>query len=85
MGPIICAEHLNIRRNKRPGENLTLEDTKKMNYTWQVARESMRMFPPIFGSFRKAIQDIDFQGFIIPKGWKVHQIMINDSSYIVTI
>lgn len=47
-----------------------------MNYTWQVARESMRMFPPIFGSFRKAIQDIDFQGFIIPKGWKVH-IMIN--------
>ncbi|CAN1351798.1 Taxadiene 5-alpha hydroxylase [Linum perenne] len=42
-----------------------------MKYTWEVARESMRLFPPIFGSFRKAIQDIEFEGFIIPKGWKV--------------
>lgn len=57
---------------KRPGENLTLDDLKKMKYSWQVARESMRLFPPIFGSFRKAIVDIEFEGFTIPKGWKVH-------------
>ncbi|KAJ6335913.1 hypothetical protein OIU78_012504 [Salix suchowensis] len=56
---------------RRPGENLTLEDTKKMKYTWQVARESMRLFPPIFGSFRKAIADIEYEGFTIPKGWKI--------------
>ncbi|GMN54898.1 hypothetical protein TIFTF001_024024 [Ficus carica] len=56
---------------KRPGENLTLDDLKKMKYSWQVARESMRLFPPIFGSFRKAIVDIEFEGFTIPKGWKV--------------
>jgi cytochrome P450 len=49
-----------------------MEDTKKMKYTWQVARESMRLFPPIFGSFRKAIADIEYEGFTIPKGWKVH-------------
>ena len=59
-------------RSKRPGENLTLDDTKKMKYTWQVARESMRLFPPIFGSFRKAIADIEYEGFTIPRGWKVH-------------
>lgn len=53
-------------------ETLTFEDTKKMNYTWQVARESMRIFPPIFGSFRKAIQDIEYDGYTIPKGWKVN-------------
>ena len=66
------AEHLDIKDNRRPGETLTHEDIKKMNYTWQVARESMRMFPPIFGSFRKAIVDIEYDGFTIPKGWKVN-------------
>ncbi|CAK9133197.1 unnamed protein product [Ilex paraguariensis] len=68
---ILLQEHEDIIRNKRPGETLTLEDTKKMKYTWEVARESMRLFPPIFGSFRKAIVDIEYEGFTIPKGWKV--------------
>lgn len=59
-------------RNKRLGENLNVEDIKKMKYTWKVARESMRLFPPIFGSFRKAITDIEYEGFTIPIGWKVN-------------
>ncbi|KAK6259353.1 hypothetical protein SCA6_013827 [Theobroma cacao] len=42
-----------------------------MTYTWQAARESMRLFPPIFGSFRKAVAGIEYQGFTTPKGWKV--------------
>ncbi|KAL3508981.1 hypothetical protein ACH5RR_028382 [Cinchona calisaya] len=67
----LLQEHRDIKNNKRSGEMLTLEDIKKMNYTWQVARESMRIFPPIFGSFRKAIADIEYDGFTIPKGWKV--------------
>ncbi|KAL3632268.1 hypothetical protein CASFOL_025252 [Castilleja foliolosa] len=68
---ILEKEHNDILRNKRPGEYLTYEDTKKMIYTWQVARESMRIFPPIFGSFRKATQDIEYDGYTIPKGWKI--------------
>ena len=60
--------------NRRWGENLTVDDIKKMKYTWQVARESMRLFPPIFGSFRKAITDIEYEGFTIPRGWKVNTI-----------
>ncbi|KAM3222386.1 hypothetical protein T459_20398 [Capsicum annuum] len=68
---LLLQEHANIMSSKGPGEILSLEDTKKMKYTWQVARESMRLFPPIFGSFRKAIADIEFDGFTIPKGWKV--------------
>ncbi|KAI4306027.1 hypothetical protein L6164_029343 [Bauhinia variegata] len=67
----LLQEHVDIMSSKRWGENLTLEDIKKMKYTWQVARESMRLFPPIFGSFRKAIAYIDYEGFSIPKGWKV--------------
>ncbi|KAH7533746.1 hypothetical protein FEM48_Zijuj04G0164400 [Ziziphus jujuba var. spinosa] len=68
---LLLQEHADIMMNKRHGENLTLDDIKKMKYTWQVARESMRLFPPIFGSFRKAITDIEYEGFTIPKGWKV--------------
>ncbi|KAJ0052102.1 hypothetical protein Pint_01437 [Pistacia integerrima] len=67
----LLQEHADIIRNKRPGEILTLEDIKKMKYTWQVARESMRLYPPIFGSFRKAVADIEYEGYTIPKGWKV--------------
>ncbi|GKV17181.1 hypothetical protein SLEP1_g27717 [Rubroshorea leprosula] len=44
-----------MTRNKAPDESLTMEDTKKMKYTWQVAWESMLLLPPIFGSFRKAV------------------------------
>ncbi|KAL7103946.1 hypothetical protein ACP275_08G212900 [Erythranthe tilingii] len=68
---VLVKEHEQITSGRGPGETLTYEDTKKMKYTWQVARESMRIFPPIFGSFRKAIQDIEFDGYTIPKGWKV--------------
>jgi cytochrome P450 len=67
----IWAELVDIMSKKMAGENLTLEDTKKMKYTWQVARESMQLFPPIFGSFRKAIADTEYEGFTIPRGWKV--------------
>jgi cytochrome P450 len=55
---------------RKPVEYRTLEDMK-MKHTWQVARESLRLFPPIFGSFREAIVDIECEGFTTPKGWKV--------------
>ena len=71
---LIYAEHMEVKRNRctKDGDNLTMEDLKKMTYTWQVVRETMRLFPPIFGSFRKAIKDIEFEGFTITKGWKVY-------------
>ncbi|XP_022952282.1 taxadiene 5-alpha hydroxylase isoform X2 [Cucurbita moschata] len=68
---LLLQEHADIVRSKGAGQNMTMEDIKKMKYTWQVARESIRLFPPIFGSFRKAITDIEYEGFFIPKGWKV--------------
>ncbi|KAK9090936.1 hypothetical protein Sjap_024113 [Stephania japonica] len=68
---LVLQEHMDIMHGKRAGETLTMEDIKKMKYTWQATQESMRLFPPTFGSFRKAIVDIEYEGFIIPKGWKV--------------
>ncbi|XWS41067.1 hypothetical protein CRYUN_Cryun17cG0048600 [Craigia yunnanensis] len=67
----ILQEHVDVINTKKPGEKLTLGDVKKMECTWQASRESMRLFPPIFGSFRKAVANIEYEGFTIPKGWKV--------------
>ncbi|KAI7741767.1 hypothetical protein M8C21_000611, partial [Ambrosia artemisiifolia] len=38
---LLLKEHEDIAKTKRPEEDLTLEDVKKMEYTWQVARETM--------------------------------------------
>ncbi|KAE8725402.1 ribosomal L1 domain-containing protein 1-like [Hibiscus syriacus] len=67
----ILQEHDDVMKTNKEGEKLTLEDVKKMEYSWEAARESTRLFPPIFSSFRKAVADIEYQGFTIPKGWKV--------------
>ncbi|KAI6697198.1 hypothetical protein NL676_017317 [Syzygium grande] len=68
---LLLKEHMDIKSRKREWEDVNGEDIKKMSYTWKVAREAIRLFPPIFGSFRKAIVDIEYEGFTIPKGWKV--------------
>lgn len=68
---------MDVKSGKGEGEDINVEDIKKMSYTWKVARESIRLFPPIFGSFRKAIVDIVYEGFTIPKGWKVRNFQSN--------
>ena len=61
-----------VKSKKSSGESvLTWEDLAKMKYTWKVALETLRMFPPIFGGFRNTLKDIEFGGYLIPKGWQV--------------
>ncbi|KAL4189962.1 hypothetical protein AMTRI_Chr08g209630 [Amborella trichopoda] len=50
---------------------LTWNELQKMKYTWTVVQELMRMTPPVFGNFKKALKDTTFGGFDIPKGWQV--------------
>jgi len=66
------AEHDEIAKNKQgDGEALTWNDLAKMKFTWRVALETLRLVPPIFGSFRRALEDVEFDGYLIPKGWQV--------------
>ncbi|KAM0913945.1 hypothetical protein ACQ4PT_011833 [Festuca glaucescens] len=64
-------EHEEIAKNKADGEVLAWEDLSKMKFTWRVAQETLRIIPPVFGSIRVAIEDIEFHGYCIPKGWQV--------------
>ena len=67
----MVAEQEEIARSKQLGEFLTWEDLAKMKYTWKVGMETLRMVPPVFGGFRRALKDIEYDGYLIPKGWQV--------------
>ncbi|KAG9454080.1 hypothetical protein H6P81_006984 [Aristolochia fimbriata] len=67
----VLQEQEEIMRRKKPEEPLTWQDLSKMKYTWRTATELLRVIPPVFGGFRKALKDIEFNGYTIPKGWQV--------------
>jgi cytochrome P450 len=79
---IILAEQDEIAgRNGRDGA-LTWEDVSSMKYTWRAALETLRTVPPVFGSFRTATKDIEYQGYLIPKGWKVGIFFFSAHTYV---
>ncbi|XP_060213676.1 beta-amyrin 28-monooxygenase [Lycium barbarum] len=68
----VYKEQMEIAKSKAPGELLNWEDIKKMKYSWNVACEVLRLSPPLQGAFREALADFVFNGFSIPKGWKIY-------------
>ncbi|KAM7260411.1 hypothetical protein ACFE04_016152 [Oxalis oulophora] len=68
----VYQEQMEIAKCKGPGELLSWEDIQKMKYSWNVACEVLRVAPPLPGAFREAMTDFIFNGFTIPKGWKLY-------------
>ncbi|KAJ8564372.1 hypothetical protein K7X08_000832 [Anisodus acutangulus] len=68
----VYKEQMEIAKSKAPGELLKWEDIQKMKYSWNVACEVLRLAPPLQGAFREALSDFIFNGFSIPKGWKIY-------------
>jgi len=65
----VIQEQQEIAKGKGAGEALTWEDTRKMKYTWRCVQETIRLQPPVLGAFRSALQDFQYEGFTIKKGW----------------
>jgi cytochrome P450 family 26 subfamily A len=55
----------------KAGALLNWDDTRKMKYTWQVIQEAMRLQPIVSMAYREALQEFEFGGFTILKGWRV--------------
>ncbi|KAJ8545857.1 hypothetical protein K7X08_018440 [Anisodus acutangulus] len=74
--PVVYSEvlkkQMEIANSKTANDLLNWEDFRKMRYSWNVASEVLRLVPPVHGTFREAIEDITYDGYMIPKGWKLH-------------
>ncbi|KAL7175566.1 hypothetical protein ACSBR2_029212 [Camellia fascicularis] len=68
----VYKEQMDIAKSKGPGELLNWEDIQKMKLSWNVACEVLRLAPPVQGAFRDVLTDFMYEGFHIPKGWKIY-------------
>ena len=55
-------EQMEIANSKAEGELLNWRDIQNMKYSWNVAREVLRLSPPAIGSFKQVISDFTYEG-----------------------
>jgi cytochrome P450 len=67
-------------RSVLAGRAPSLDDLPKLVYTNHIITESMRLYPPAWGTARTAIEDHEIAGYAVPKGsgvsfaqWTVHR------------
>ncbi|KAL8550225.1 hypothetical protein ACS0TY_008883 [Phlomoides rotata] len=66
-------EHFTIRRRKEAtGQQLDWEDYKSMRFTRAVVFETLRLANVVNGVLRKTTQDLQLNGFIVPRGWRIY-------------
>ncbi|KAH7567424.1 hypothetical protein ACOSQ2_010995 [Xanthoceras sorbifolium] len=74
----VKAEQKTIRRtNEENNQPLSWSQTRKMPTTYKVILESLRMASIISFTFREAVADVEYKGYLIPKGWKVMPLFRN--------
>jgi cytochrome P450 len=72
----LCTEMDSVLQGRSP----TADDVPKLTYCGNVIREALRLFPPAYLIGRKAIEPVEIQGVLIPRGtnvlmsqWVVHR------------
>lgn len=75
----VTKEQEAIMRTKEECEDKALSwaDTKKMPITTRVIQETLRVASILSFTFREAVEDVEFEGYLIPKGWKVMPLFRN--------
>ncbi|KAL0438719.1 UNVERIFIED_CONTAM: Abscisic acid 8'-hydroxylase [Sesamum latifolium] len=74
----VKAEQKAIYQSNGNGKShLTWYQTRKMPVTYKVILESLRLASIISFTFREAVADVEYKGYLIPKGWKVMPLFRN--------
>ncbi|KAL3813968.1 hypothetical protein ACJIZ3_015236 [Penstemon smallii] len=60
-----------LKRRKTLDSSFTWEDYKSMTFTLQVVNETLRLSNVMPGFLRKAVKDIQVNGYTIPAGWGI--------------
>ncbi|CAI9111750.1 OLC1v1012058C1 [Oldenlandia corymbosa var. corymbosa] len=71
----VLKEQKEIASSKDSSGRLKWEDFRKMKYSWNVICEVFRLCSPGVGGFRETLTDVKYDGYTIPKGWKVHWLL----------
>jgi (+)-abscisic acid 8'-hydroxylase len=68
-----------VRSKEENGEEnvLSWADTRKMPITSRVIQETLRVASILSFTFREAVEDVEYEGYLIPKGWKVLPLFRN--------
>nr|XP_043608026.1 abscisic acid 8'-hydroxylase CYP707A2-like [Erigeron canadensis] len=73
----VTEEQEGIMKGKDDKSSLTWVDTRNMPITSRVIQETMRVASILSFTFREAVEDVEFEGYFIPKGWKVLPLFRN--------
>ncbi|XP_062146343.1 abscisic acid 8'-hydroxylase CYP707A2-like [Alnus glutinosa] len=77
----VTEEQENIMRRKEENGDeekvLTWADTRTMTITSRVIQETLRVASILSFTFREAVEDVEYEGHLIPKGWKVLPLFRN--------
>ncbi|XP_007032850.2 PREDICTED: cytochrome P450 85A [Theobroma cacao] len=65
-------EHMALRDRKRPEDPIEWNDLKSMRFTRAVIFETSRLATIVNGVLRKTTQEMELNGFVIPKGWRIY-------------
>ncbi|KAH7516121.1 hypothetical protein FEM48_Zijuj10G0101300 [Ziziphus jujuba var. spinosa] len=65
-------EHLAIRRRKGAEDHIDWDDLKSMSFTHCVILETSRLASVVNGVLRKTTANLEMNGFVFPKGWKIY-------------
>ncbi|XP_075514982.1 cytochrome P450 85A1-like [Primulina tabacum] len=65
-------EHMAIREKKKPEDPIDYDDYKSMRFTRAVIYETSRLATIVNGVLRKTTTDMEINGYIIPKGWRIY-------------
>nr|AYV88874.1 cytochrome P450 oxidase CYP85A1 [Polygala tenuifolia] len=65
-------EQFSVKERKKPEDPIDWNDLKSMRFTRAVIFETSRLATIVNGVLRKTTKDMELNGFLVPKGWRIY-------------